>query len=241
MELNIHPILPEERTCMSGHSNRKLNAKIGCIGYLTVNLNASAPEFESSWQDRTSKLNTPEFTDDFNEMIGTLRQGILKSPEELRACCAAHPDSILRDSSSADTRYGFRIDTGRYSYMLVCSFCSADCRLWLNAFSFLNLDRHMREARNGIPILDQQGHERFRMPDGGKLRVTSHYGFSGCYTVRFLIRNGRCCSMNSMKVSFSHSGSFRNGKQQTNFVCCPRTLLCDPAANHTARDKKDND
>lgn len=185
MELNIHPILPEERTCMSGHSNRKLNAKIGCIGYLTVNLNASAPEFESSWQDRTSKLNTPEFTDDFNEMIGTLRQGILKSPEELRACCAAHPDSILRDSSSADTRYGFRIDTGRYSYMLVCSFCSADCRLWLNAFSFLNLDRHMREARNGIPILDQQGHERFRMPDGGKLRVTSHYGFSGCYTVRF--------------------------------------------------------
>ena len=45
----------------------------------------------------------------------------------LRACCAAYPDSILKDSPSADTRHGFRIDTGRYSYMLVCSFRSADC------------------------------------------------------------------------------------------------------------------
>ena len=43
MELNIHPILPEERICMGGHNNRELNEKTGCIGYLTANLNASAP------------------------------------------------------------------------------------------------------------------------------------------------------------------------------------------------------
>ena len=35
---------------------------------------------------------------------------------------------------------------------MVCSFLSTDCRLWVNAFSFLSLDRYMREARNGIPI-----------------------------------------------------------------------------------------
>ena len=69
---------------------------------------------------------------------------------------------------------GFRINTGRYSYWMVCSFLSTDCRLWVNAFSFLSLDRYMREARNGIPILDLQGHERFRMPDGGKLKAVSH-------------------------------------------------------------------
>jgi hypothetical protein len=223
---------------MGGLSSRGLDQKIGCIGSLTANLNTGTPEFESAWRSRTSRLNTPEFTDEFNEMIGTLRQGILKSPAELRACCAAYPDSILKDSPSADTRHGFRIDTGRYSYMLVCSFRSADCRLWLNAFSFLALDRHMREARSGIPILDQQGHERFRMPDGGKLRVTSQDGFSPS---DISIRNGRCCSMNFMKASFSQSGSFRIGKQQTNFACCPWTLLCNPAVSHTVRDKKDND
>lgn len=141
---------------MGGLSSRGLDQKIGCIGSLTANLNTGTPEFESAWRSRTSRLNTPEF-----------------------------PDSILKDSPSADTRHGFRIDTGRYSYMLVCSFRSADCRLWLNAFSFLALDRHMREARSGIPILDQQGHERFRMPDGGKLRVTSQDGFSGFCTVRY--------------------------------------------------------
>ena len=55
------------------------------------------------------------------------------------------------------------------------------------------------------------------------------------------IRNGRCCSMNFMKASFSQSGSFRIGKQQTNFACCPWILLCNPAVSHTVRDKKDND
>ena len=81
MEMNIHSILPEEIAAMGGHSNRVLNEKTGCIGYLTANLNASAPVFESSWHDRTPRLNTPEFTDDFNDMMDALRQGILKAPQ----------------------------------------------------------------------------------------------------------------------------------------------------------------
>ncbi len=186
MEMNIHSILQEEIAAMGGHSNRVLNDKIGCIGYLTDNLNASAPVFESSWHDRTPRLNTPEFTDDFNDMMDALRQGILKSPAELRAYCAAHPDSLLQDNLSADTRHGFRINTGKYSYWMVCSFLSTDCRLWVNAFSFLALDRYMREARNGIPILDLQGHERFRMPDGGKLKAVSPNGRSSFWTIRYL-------------------------------------------------------
>ena len=158
MEMNIHSILPEEIAAMGGHSNRVLNEKTGCIGYLTDNLNASAPVFESSWHDRTPRLNTPEFTDDFNDMMDALRQGILKSPAELRAYCAAHPDSLLHDNPSADARHGFRINTGRYSYWMICSFLSTDCRLWVNAFSFLSLDRYMREARNG-PV-DKITHSR---------------------------------------------------------------------------------
>ena len=71
MEMNIHSILQEEIAAMGGHSNRVLNDKTGCIGYLTANLNASAPVFESSWHDRTPRLNTPEFTDDFNDMMDT--------------------------------------------------------------------------------------------------------------------------------------------------------------------------
>lgn len=189
MELNIHPILPEERVCMGWHSHRELNAKTGCIRYLTANLNVGTPEFESSWRDRTQELNTPEFGDDFNDMIDTLRQGILKSPNELRSYCASHPDGALLDNFCTDRLYGFRIDTGRYSHILICSFYSTDSRLRMNSFSFLALDRHMREARNGIPILDQQGREQFRMPDGGKLKVTSPDGFFGFCTVRYLDQN----------------------------------------------------
>ena len=69
---------------------------------------------------------------------------------------------------------------------MVCSFLSTDCRLWVNAFSFLALDCYMREARNGIPLLDLQGHERFRMPDGGKLKAMSPNGRSSFWTIRYL-------------------------------------------------------
>ena len=47
----------------------------------------------------------------------------------------------------------------------------------------------MREARNGIPILDLQGREQFRMPDGGKLKIASLDGFSGFCTVRYFDQN----------------------------------------------------
>lgn len=189
---------------MGGHSNRELNAKTGCIGYLTANLNAGIPEFESFWHDQTPKLNIPEFADDFNSMMDVLRQGILKNPAELRAYCAAHPNGFLQDNPSDDTRYGFRINTGRYSYWLVCSFQSADCRLWLNAFSFLALDRYMREARNSISLLDQQGHERFRMRNGEKLKAVSSNGRISFWTIRYLDKE-QVVLFNELRQSSLHA------------------------------------
>ena len=240
MEMNIHSILPEEIAAMGGHSNRVLNEKTGCIGYLTANLNASAPEFESSWHDRTPRLNTPEFTDDFNDMMDALRQGILKSPAELRAYCAAHPDSVLQDNPSADTRHGFRINTGRYSYWMVCSFLSTDCRLWVNAFSFLSLDRYMREARNGIPILDLQGHERFRMPDGGKLKAVSPNGRSSFWTIRYLDTEQAVLFDELRQTPSTLFRSCRNGRPKTGFICCRWIRPCGPATSRTAKGRSDD-
>lgn len=88
MELNLYPIRPEEIVCMGGLSNRGLDQKIGCIGSLTANLNTGTPEFESAWRSRTFRLNTPEFTDEFNEMIGTLRQEFSKARQN---CAPAVP------------------------------------------------------------------------------------------------------------------------------------------------------
>lgn len=184
MEMNIHPILSEEFVYFTGNSCQELNVKTGRIRYLTANLNDTAPLFTLSWYDCVQELNTMEFTDDFNNMIDTLRQGMLKSPLELQKYCSAHPDSTLLFNS--EIRHGFRVNTGRYSYLLVCSFYPTECRLWLNAFSFLALDQHMREARNGIPILDLHENERFRMQDGGKLKAISSNGHPIFWTVRYL-------------------------------------------------------
>lgn len=158
MEMNIHPVLPEELLYMWHRPSRDS----GCIGCLTAHLQAHSPEFESSWLDCTPSLNTPEFTNDFNDMMDSLRQGILKSPSELCAYYTAHSDSLMQDNPSTDTRYGFRINTGRYSYLLVCSFSPSGCRIQVNAFSFLALDRYMREENYAVPGRTRRRHHRDR-------------------------------------------------------------------------------
>ena len=142
--------------------------------------------FESSWHDRTPRLNTPEFTDDFNDMMDTLRQGILKSPAELRVYCAAHPDSLLQDNPQR--RYTAWVSHQYRKVLLLDGLLLSLDRLPVvgKCLFVLALDCYMREARNGIPLLDLQGHERFRMPDGGKLKAMSPNGRSSFWTIRYL-------------------------------------------------------
>lgn len=188
MELNIHPFLPEE-TPYFYKQCKELDEKTGNIGCFTGRFEEPSSNLVSDWTNHTPRLNTAEFADDFNNMVDTLRQDMLKSRKDLRIYCMDHPDCMMLDSASTDPDYGFRINTGIYSYMLRCNFSSPYYTFVLTAYSFLALDRNMREARNGVPILDLQGYERFRMPNGGKLKVTSLDGFSGFCTVRYLDQN----------------------------------------------------
>lgn len=188
MELNIHPFLPEE-TPYFYKQCKELDEKTGNIGCFIGRFEEPSSKLVSDWTDHTSRLNTSEFADDFNDMVDTLRQGMLKSRKALEIYCMDHPVCMMLDSASTDPDYGFRINTGKYSYMLRCNFSSPYYTFVLTAYSFLALDRNMREARNGIPILDLQGYERFRIPDGGKLKITSPDGFSGFCAVRYLDQN----------------------------------------------------
>lgn len=188
MELNIHPFLPEE-TPYFYKQCKELDEKTGNVGCFIGRFEEPSSKLVSDWTDHTSRLNTAEFADDFNNMVDTLRQDMLKSRKDLRMYCMDHPGCIMLDSAGTDPDYGFRINTGKYSYMLRCNFSSPYYAFVLTAYSFLALDRNMREARNGVPILDLQGYERFRIPDGGKLKIASPDGFAGFCTVRYLDQN----------------------------------------------------
>ena len=214
MELNIHPFLPEE-TPYFYKQCKELDEKTGNIGCFIGRFEEPSSKLVSDWTDHTSRLNTAEFADDFNNMIDTLRQDMLKSRKDLRMYCMDHPGCMMLDSASTDPDYGFRINTGNYSYMLRCNFSSPYYAFVLTAYSFLALDRNMREARNGVPILDLQGYERFRIPDGGK-----RMGLPVSAPFAILTRTGWCCSTNSIKALSSPSGNCRNGRLSTNISLC---------------------
>ena len=210
MELNIHPFLPEE-TPYFYKQCKELDEKTGNVGCFIGRFEEPSSKLVSDWTDHTSRLNTAEFADDFNNMVDTLRQDMLKSRKDLRMYCMDHPGCIMLDSTGTDPDYGFRINTGKYSYMLRCNFSSPYYAFVLTAYSFLALDRNMREARNGVPILDLQGYERFRIPVSALSAI--------------LTRTGWCCSMNSTKGLSALSGNCRNGRRSTNTGFYPLTVL----------------
>lgn len=186
MELNIHPMFPEERLYSINFDliNSDLHSLSGCVGRLEGNLAIDIPEFTYTWNEKFLRQDAPGFIEDFNDMIDTLRQGMMKSPRDMRQYCRAHPDSAMDGKESPP--YAFRVDTGRYSYLLTCTYYYSNIRFWIYAYSTVDLERHMREASNGIPIFDQQGHERFRMPDGGRIQVLSPTGSAVDWTLKYL-------------------------------------------------------
>ena len=112
---------------------------------------------------------------EFDELINTLRTDeaygpLLHSRRSLARYGFAHPESAF--TSDFFTDYGFRADTKDYSYFLRVNgriddynvYCYCHYRPWL--------ERHMEKARSGIRFITPAYEDLFRIPDGGKIRIT---------------------------------------------------------------------
>ena len=116
MAFAINAAAPEEAALF--YSNAEKNKELGCIGHLRGDFGHGGKEFWSTWWEHQGDLKIQAFKDEFNVLISSLRkQGLLKDRSSMAEFCHAHPEAKIPGAWRLDV-YGFRVDTGGYSYCI---------------------------------------------------------------------------------------------------------------------------
>ena len=185
MAFTIRPLHSDEQKYTYKQSTQ-IEGQTGNIGYLRGDFGAGGKEFFSSSFDHRRDLKTDEFKSELDEVINALRSeeyGLLKSRTVMAQYAEKYPDSAFQGNYA--TEYGFRTDTEKYSFLIRCNpargdynfYCYCYVREWL---------RHMEKASRGIRFITPDYKEKFKIPDGDKIRITLSDGEQLDRTCRYI-------------------------------------------------------
>ena len=153
MKITIRPMTQAEHKYSYTESSQ-LMAQTGCIGHLRGDMGSDGLGFYTSWDDHQPELKTADFKAELDAVVNALRfdaayGGILANRSKLAACCYARPESMMdRDGRN----FGFRADTGKYTYMLRLNPNRGEYNLYVYCYVRELLDGHMIGAGQGIPL-----------------------------------------------------------------------------------------
>jgi len=88
------------------------------VGYLRGDFGKSGKEFHHSWFDGDAGRNTPEFKAEFQGVMDSLRQGVLKDLKTTQDFCYKHPEAQLPGDAN---RYCFKLETESRQYFVRCT------------------------------------------------------------------------------------------------------------------------
>ena len=183
--MNVRPMTEAEKMYCYTQSQQIRN-QTGNIGYLRADMDTSGKGFFSTWNGFRDDLKTQEFKDEFDDVINDLRseknaESFLKDRTALAKYCFAHPEARI-----TDREFGFRVDTQNYAYMMRLNPNRGEYNLYCYCYRRDWLDHHLKEAERGIRFVDSRYNELFRIPDGGKIRITYPDGERHEETCRYI-------------------------------------------------------
>jgi len=184
--MEIRAMAQEERK-YTYRQSMQIQGQTGSIGYLRGDFGNQGNEFYTTWNDHREQLKTDEFKTELDEVINALRSeeyGLLASRSKMRGYAGRFPDSAF--SGNCGTEYGFRVDTEKHAYLIRCSPTKGDYNFYCFCYVAKWLDGHMEKARQGIRFIDPHYNELFRIPDGGKIVITSAWGEKNEWACRFI-------------------------------------------------------
>ena len=184
MSLTIRPLTPAERKYTYAQS-LQLIGQSGSIGHLRADF-GDGEQFYSTWFDHQEDHKTQEFKDELDNVINSMRlatDGILASRSRMAAYCRKHPESRYGPDSSD---YGIRADTEQYAYLLRLNPNRGEYNLYAYCYVRESLDRHLKNAEQGIRFITPEYRELFRIPDGDKIRIRTSDGKVLDRTCRFI-------------------------------------------------------
>lgn len=199
IEMTVRPMIVPERM-YSYTQSTQIMGQTGCIGHLRADMDRDGNGFFSSWDDHRGYLKTDDFKAEFDEVINALRfdeafGGMLKNRTALSRYCYSHPESSFNNDLED---FGFRADTETYTYMIRLNPRQGMYNLYCYCYRRDWLDQHMKNAERGIRFVDSHYNNLFKVPDGGKVRVTFRDGEVREETCRYIdeyhleFGNGSC-------------------------------------------------
>lgn len=168
MDFEFRPATEAERMYTYSQS-QQISMQTGCIGHLRADMDSNGEGFFSSWDDFRKDLKTQEFKDELDSVINTLRKkgNILSNSSTLSKYCY----STRVSSFGNDREYGVRVDTEAYAYLMRLNPNKGEYNLYCYCYRRDWLDQHLKQAERGIRFIDPNYNEKFRLRDGGKIRV----------------------------------------------------------------------
>lgn len=188
MDMSIRPLRAEEQKYTFAKS-QQLNAQTGAIGHLRGDFGSTDTGFYTTWFDENEARKSDAFKAELDDVINALRfnesyGGLLKSRSAMLQYCTAYPDSIFEEKYSA--KYGFRIDTGNFVYLLRCNPVKGDYNFYCWCFQNPAFDRHLQNARKGIRFITPSYKEIFRIPDGDYIYIIGPDGAKSDKRCRYI-------------------------------------------------------
>ena len=185
MDVRLKPWKGNERLYFYPQSTQ-IAGQTGLIGRLRSDFGRDGDEFWSTWEDTRGDLKTDEFKGEFDNVINSLRMAVDETPLYDRRTMA----KLLRQHESAKLPgdgewHGFRADTDNFSYFFRMQTHPGDYNFYCYCYKRDWLDSHMQEAEKGIRFITSDYEDKFRLPDGGKIKVNYPDGDSVELTCRY--------------------------------------------------------
>lgn len=169
--------------------SQQLYMQTGCIGYLRGDF-GHGNEFYTSWFDTAPFRKTPEFQSEFNEVITAFREdpqyrGILHNLEDMKMLCTTRPQSKMPERLKEHS-YAFRADTEKHAYLIRLFPQKGDYNFYIYAYQREHFERHLEKAARGIRFITPDYEERFTIPDGDQILITTFDGAKTTRTCRYI-------------------------------------------------------
>lgn len=184
--MEIRPLTPSEQKYTYAQS-MQIGGQTGNIGRLRGDFDSSGQGFYTTWEDNRKQWKTDEFKAELDDVINALRSdeyGLLKDRSAMKVFSDKYPDSAFKGNYC--TEYGFRADTEKYAYLIRCNPVKGDYNFYCFCYVKEWLDKHIEKAERGIRFITPNYKELFRIPDGGKIILTSSWGEKSEHTCRYI-------------------------------------------------------
>ena len=166
-DLNIRPMTPQEKI-YAGLQSSQISGQTGFIGVLVGSFNQQDKDLSIKWNILQESPIKEAFWSEAQSVLKELRNTIFKDRNAMQEYCASHTSFFKSQSADA---YGLRVDSARYSYLILCSPQSKDNCLYLYAYSTEALEYHLKKAERGIRSITPDYKEKFRVADGERIRI----------------------------------------------------------------------